>query len=109
MLKAPTKCLQVAIGLIVLFVLSACEAPLNLEGVAAQQEQAVLRFDMFQGLATHGQRIVAVSSTGAALVSDDLASSWKRFALPENPTLIDIAACPEVMTRSPTRNACERL
>ena len=75
--------------------LAGCEAQLNLEGVEWQRGQTHLRFDMYQAIASADQRVVAVSSTGAVLTSDTRGATWDRLNLDGNPTLIDVAACPD--------------
>lgn len=72
-----------------------CEAPLNLQGVEWQRSQTKMRFDMYQAIASNGDAIVTVSSTGTIIVSGDGGYTWSRNNLPGNPTLIDVAACPD--------------
>ena len=76
------------------FGLGACEAPLNLEAVQAEDERAVHRYDMLQAAAHSGDRVAVVSSVGAILVSEDNGANWQRFDLPGRPSLIDVTACP---------------
>ncbi len=71
----------------------ACEAPLNLEDVAAENARQLTRYDMFQAATHHGDRAVVVSSSGAAIVSDDNGESWQRYNLAGRPSLIDVTAC----------------
>jgi photosystem II stability/assembly factor-like uncharacterized protein len=73
--------------------LSACEAPLNLEGVAAEKARDIRRYDMFQAVAHNGDRVMVVSSVGAILTSEDSGNSWQRNDLPGRPALIDVTAC----------------
>ena len=83
------------VGLVIgAMLLAACEAPLNLNAVEWQRSQNVLRFDMYQALARDGDRVVAVSSTGAVLLSSDRGYTWSRTELKGNPTLIDVEKCP---------------
>ncbi len=56
----------------VVLLASACEAPLNLDWVAVESAKPVRRYDMFQAAAAAGDRVVVVSSVGAALVSTGL-------------------------------------
>lgn len=82
------------VGLLLLpLVLGACEAPLNLDQVAAEGKKVVRRYDMFQAVAEADNRVVVVSSLGAALVSDDKGANWERYELPGRPSLIDVTAC----------------
>ena len=73
---------------------AACEAPLDLEGVAAEDAKEVRRYDVFQAAAQFGNRLAVVSSTGTALVTDDNGGSWERHDLAGRPSLIDVTACP---------------
>ncbi len=72
---------------------AACEAPLNLEQVDAENARKILRYDMFQAIANRGERVAVVSSVGAVIVSDDGGETWRRDTLPGRPSLIDITAC----------------
>ncbi len=83
----------VLVGLLASLI-TGCEAPLVLEGVELESNKTILRFDMYQAAAHHGDRAVVVSSTGTALVSEDSGASWQRFDLPNRPSLIDVSACP---------------
>ncbi len=74
---------------------TACEAPLNLEGVQAQASKAILRFDNYQAVSTNDNSIVVVGSGGVVLTSIDNGDNWSRQILPEYPPLIDITACPD--------------
>lgn len=73
---------------------AACEAPLNLEQVAAEQDKQLRRYDMFQAGAATQTTAVVVSSTGAAIVSSDMGNTWQRMELAGRPALIDVTACP---------------
>ena len=75
--------------------LSGCEAQLNLAGVDQQRAQSRMRFDMYQAIARGDDQLIAVSSTGAVLSSTTGGLSWERTDLEHNPTLIDVAACPD--------------
>ncbi len=85
--------MRILMGFLMLLV-AACEAPLVLDLVEQEKAKDVLRFDMYQSVAQHGDRVVVVSSTGAALLSDDMSGAWKRFELSGRPSLIDVASCP---------------
>jgi photosystem II stability/assembly factor-like uncharacterized protein len=78
---------------LVFAMLAACEAPLDLTAVESEKNRAITRFDMFQGAAYAAQRLVLVSSTGAALLSTDNGKNWQRFELPGRPSLIDVTSC----------------
>ena len=73
--------------------LAACEAPLNLEQVAAESASNLRRYDMLQAAAHNADRVAVVSSVGAIVVSQDSGASWERIELPGRPSLIDITAC----------------
>ena len=90
--------------------LVACEAPLNLEEVRAEDERPVHRYDMFQAVAHSGEQVAVVSSVGAVLLSQDSGASWSRFDLPGRPALIDVTACPtgEFFALDSTRNVWRR-
>ncbi|MES9816352.1 MAG: YCF48-related protein [Candidatus Thiodiazotropha sp.] len=81
--------------LIVFIPLFGCEAPLFLEGVAAQQREATHRSDMFQAAAASDEVIVVVGTMGAVLTSRDGGETWLREVLPDKPFLIDVARCPD--------------
>ena len=74
--------------------LAACEAPLNLEQVDAEDGRTFHRYDMLQAAAHSGARVAVVSSQGAIILSEDNGESWQRFELPGRPALIDVTACP---------------
>ena len=85
-----TRALIIALSLVAV---SACEAPLDLAGVETEKAQQVTRFDLFQAAAHHDSRVVVVSSTGAAIVSDDSGENWQRHNLAGRPSLIDVTSC----------------
>lgn len=72
---------------------TACEAPLNLEGVHAQAGEAILRFDHYQAASTNNSSIVVVGSAGVVVASFDNGETWSREILSGYPPLIDITAC----------------
>jgi len=74
---------------------TACEAPLNLEGVQAQSREAILRFDQYQAAATNDNSIVVVGSAGVVVISTDNGETWSRQILSAYPPLIDVVACPD--------------
>lgn len=73
---------------------SACEAPLNLQGVARQMANPVHRFDQFQAAESIDDVTVVVGAYGVVLISKDHGKSWRRNQLAGKPPLIDIAKCP---------------
>ena len=74
---------------------TACEAPLNLEGVKAQSKEPILRFDHYQAAATNNGSIVVVGSGGVVVTSTDNGETWSRQILSGFPALIDVIACPD--------------
>ena len=72
---------------------SACEAPLNLEQVDAEAARDLHRYDMLQAAAHSGDQVVVVSSLGAIVSSQDNGATWERTDLPGRPALIDVTAC----------------
>ena len=74
--------------------LTACESPLNLEGVKASESAAIRRDDMFQAAASSDQALLVVGNHGLVLRSVDAGTTWSRQELPGWPSLIDIVACP---------------
>ncbi len=83
-----------AIVVVAGIVLAACEAPLDLEQVEAEDSRTFHRYDMLQSAAHSGDQVAVVSSQGAIILSDDNGDSWQRFELPGRPALIDVTACP---------------
>ena len=72
---------------------TACEAPLNLEGIQAQAAQPILRFDHYQAASTNDNSVVVVGSAGVVVTSIDNGETWTRQILSGYPPLIDITAC----------------
>jgi photosystem II stability/assembly factor-like uncharacterized protein len=82
-------------ALLVLMLLPACEARLDLAGVEKTAAMPVKRFDQFQAAAKQGGTLVVVSSNGAVVVSTDATKNWLRHDLPGAPVLIDVTGCPD--------------
>lgn len=76
-----------------LFLVAACEAPLELTGVESERSKQVTRYDLFQSAAHHGERVAVVSSTGAVILSQDNGVTWQRQTLEGRPSLIDVTVC----------------
>jgi photosystem II stability/assembly factor-like uncharacterized protein len=87
--------LSAAAVLVAGLLVAGCEAQLNLSGVEWQRSQTKMRFDMYQAIAANETATVTVSSTGVILVSDNAGFTWTRNELEGNPTLIDVAVCPD--------------
>lgn len=83
-----------ALGIVVIIMLSACEAPLTMDGVEAAMARPIHRTDRFQAVARKGTSIVAVGNQGVIVRSLDNGDTWKRVVLPGWPALIDVQACP---------------
>ncbi|PPI83715.1 glycosyl hydrolase [Marinobacter maroccanus] len=75
--------------------LSGCEAPLNLEAVRQQSQQAVQRTDFFQAVAQNDRVIAIAGNTGTMLVSDDGGQSWQRVPVSTNESFLSLDACPD--------------
>lgn len=75
--------------------LAGCEAPLDLSGVEAESARPFHRYDLFQAVARHGDRVLVVGGMGAVVQSSDGGGSWQRTILPDKPYLTDVAACPD--------------
>lgn len=79
---------------------AACEAPLELDAVEAEQAKMVHRFDELQAAAANDDGVTIVGMRGVVLTSADGGESFTRTELdtPKDelpPSLIDIAACPD--------------
>lgn len=81
-------------GLTALF-LTGCEAPLDLEAVRQESQQAVHRTDFFQAVAKNENTIAIAGNTGALLVSRDEGHSWDRLSLPTNESFLSLDTCPD--------------
>lgn len=76
------------------FLITGCEAPLNLEAVREQSQQAVKRTDFFQAMARNNEVIVLSGNNGVVLASADNGMTWSR----QNPTSASFLAmdvCPD--------------
>lgn len=76
-------------------VLQGCEAPLNLNAVRNQAEQAIQRTDFFQAMARNQQAIVLAGNSGALLVSSDEGGQWQRVQLPTDDSFLSLSTCPD--------------
>lgn len=74
---------------------AACESPLNLDGVEARLATPIRRNDLLQVAAGNGTALVVAGNHGLVLRSVDEGATWTRQELPDWPTLIDLAACPD--------------
>ncbi len=83
------------IFVLLVILLAACEAPLDLSGVNAQRSQATHRADLFQAIAHHQDTVVSVGGMGRIVQSSDGGDHWQRSTLPGKPFLVDVTACPD--------------
>ena len=78
-----------------LVIITACEAPLKLDGVEKRLHEPVRRSDQFQMASANDKAIVVVGNQGLIVTSTDQGQSWHRHELPDWPELIDITSCPD--------------
>jgi len=74
--------------------LSGCEAPLDLSGVAAEKAKPTHRSDLFQAIARFGDQVVVVGGMGTVVQSADGGKQWHSTTLDGKPYLVDVTACP---------------
>jgi len=77
-----------------LTILTSCEAPLNLTAVELQANKSFQRSDRLQDITQNDSVQVIIGSFGVVLVSKNQGENWSRVQLNSQPTLIDIAVCP---------------
>ncbi|GAA0692077.1 hypothetical protein GCM10009104_18910 [Marinobacterium maritimum] len=77
------------------FLLTACEAPLNLTGVDQELNKSIRRTDQIQALAATEKLQIAVGNDGLVLTRQGSGASWQRQILEGAPNLIDVEACPD--------------
>ncbi|MFC6673928.1 WD40/YVTN/BNR-like repeat-containing protein [Marinobacterium aestuariivivens] len=75
--------------------LTGCEAPLNLDGIERQRQEAVRRTDQLQALTANDRVRVAVGNDGLVLTSPVDALQWQRHRIDAGPGLIDVDVCPD--------------
>ena len=73
--------------------LSACEAPLVLDGVEHSRQSPVRRTDVFLGAVDDGRRAVVVGAHGVIVSAPSGTDDWSRAAVEGRPVFIDIASC----------------
>ncbi|WP_322002157.1 WD40/YVTN/BNR-like repeat-containing protein [Marinobacter alexandrii] len=71
-----------------------CEAPLNLEAVREQSQQAVKRTDFFQAMARNNRVIVLSGNNGVVLASADNGMTWNRQT-PTSDSFLALDVCPD--------------
>lgn len=75
--------------------LTGCEAPLNLEAVREQSQQAIQRTDFFQSLAQNDQVVAMAGNSGALLVSRNDGQDWQRIAVSTSESFLSLDTCPD--------------
>ncbi len=81
--------------LITVFLLSACEAPLDLTGVEASRSAPIRRTDVFMAVTNSGVESIVVGFKGVVITATAGTENWQRRQVEGNPTFIDIANCPQ--------------
>jgi photosystem II stability/assembly factor-like uncharacterized protein len=66
-----------------------------LSAVDAQAARSIQRSDLFQAVARYEDSVVVVGGMGVVMQSVDGGGNWQRTTLPDNPFLLDVAACPD--------------
>ncbi len=74
--------------------MTGCEAPLNLEAVRGQSQQAVKRTDFYQAMARNNDVIVLSGNNGVVLVSSDNGETWRRQT-PTSDSFLALDVCPD--------------
>lgn len=74
--------------------MTGCEAPLNLEAVREQSQQAVKRTDFYQAMARNNDVIVLSGNNGVVLVSSDNGETWRRQT-PTSDSFLALDVCPD--------------
>ncbi|MBC7185316.1 MAG: glycosyl hydrolase, partial [Marinobacter sp.] len=75
--------------------LTGCEAPLNLEAVRKQSEQAIQRTDFFQAAAQNDRVVAIAGNTGALLVSTNGGQGWQRVPVTTSESFLSLDSCPD--------------
>lgn len=72
-----------------------CEAPLDLESVRQQSQQAVKRTDFFQSIASNEQILTLAGNTGALLISENNGENWRRVQIDTEESFLTLDSCPD--------------
>jgi photosystem II stability/assembly factor-like uncharacterized protein len=75
--------------------LSACEANLDLTGVASQRQLSVKRTDQFMAMTASADQVTLVGDSGVIVSSDDDGKNWSRTIVNPGSSFIDIDTCPD--------------
>ncbi|MGF2735624.1 WD40/YVTN/BNR-like repeat-containing protein [Marinobacter sp.] len=86
---------SIAIAGLSAMLLTGCEAPLNLDAVRAQSQQAIQRTDFFQSVAQNDQVVAMAGNTGALLVSQNGGQDWQRIPVPTSESFLSLDTCPD--------------
>lgn len=81
--------------MVFVFLLTGCEAPLDLSGVAAEKAKPTHRSDLFQAIARFKDQVVVVGGMGSVVQSADGGKQWHSTTLAGRPYLVDVTACPD--------------
>lgn len=82
-------------AILVIFLLTGCEAPLNLAGIKQESAKSIRRTDQFQAVASNQEVIAVVGFDGLILTSSKHNLNWHRQVLEQRPNFVDIDACPD--------------
>ncbi|WP_303288410.1 glycosyl hydrolase [Marinobacter sp. SS8-8] len=77
------------------FLLTGCEAPLNLEAVRQVSEQSSKRTDFYQAMARNDELIVVSGNSGVLLTSSDNGATWRRQSLNSTASFLALDVCPD--------------
>lgn len=80
--------------------LAACEAPLILDGLQETSHQPIRRTDVFMAATEKNNTMIVVGSEGVVLSAEKGTTDWTRYQIPEKPSLIEVATCPNGLLAS---------
>ena len=83
------------VALIILLVITGCEAPLQMDAVEKRLNEPIRRSDQFQMASANDSAIVVVGNQGLVLTSTDQGQNWRRNQLAGWPELIGVTSCPD--------------
>ena len=90
--KVPTPLILAGLSALLL---TGCEAPLNLEAVRQQSQQAIQRTDFFQSVAQNDQIVAIAGNNGALLVSENSGADWQRVPVQTTESFLSLDTCPD--------------
>lgn len=79
--------------LLSLLFLSACEAPLVLDGVESSKRSPILRTDIFMAATHTAEKSIIVGAEGVILTAASGTIEWQRTQVEGKPTFIDVTRC----------------